>query len=156
MRTSRSLPGLIMLLGAPALAQGTQPPTPQHAFEVELAKVKWTNFGPKDSNVRYSILQVDSVSGATQMFWQLPPNATSPCHWHAASESNVVVQGSITMRHGPSAAPVSLGVGGFGYVPRRKPHQLTTGPSTTIVFSSLDGPFDFHAVDQAQCDAAQH
>lgn len=152
---------LMLLLGAPVLAQkaqrAAQPPAARHrAFEVDPAKVKWTNFSARDTTVRYSILHVDSASGATQMLFRLPPNSTSPCHWHTASESNMVVQGSIAMRHAGAVDSVRLGVGGFSYVPERMPHQLRTGPTLTIVFSSLDGRFDFHAVSEAQCAAGRH
>jgi hypothetical protein len=44
-----------------------------------------------------------------------------------------------------------FGVAGFSFVPRRMPHQILTGPTTMVVFSTLDGRFDFHAVDDAQC-----
>jgi hypothetical protein len=45
----------------------------------------------------------------------------------------------------------ALGVGGFSFVPKRVPHQISTGPTLTIVFSSLDGRFDFNAVANDQC-----
>jgi uncharacterized RmlC-like cupin family protein len=107
-----------------------------------------------ETPVRISILHVDSISGATQMLFRIPANATSPCHWHTASESNMVVQGSVEMRHADATKASTLGVGGFSFVPKSMPHQLTTGPTLTIIFSALDGQFDFHAVSDAQCRAS--
>src|SRR6185436_14865753 len=113
-------------------------------------KVAWTNFSAKDKTAQYSILHVDSISGSTQMLFRIPPNDTSPCHWHTPTESNVVVQGSAVMRHA-GVTSGALGVGGFSLVPKRVPHQISTGPTLTIVFSSLDGRFDFNPVANDQC-----
>jgi uncharacterized RmlC-like cupin family protein len=130
-------------------------PTPAagaaRAFEIEFTKVAWTHFPTKDSPVFISILHVDSTSGTTHMLFRLPPNDTSPCHWHTAGESNVIVQGSAGMRHSGMAGRASLSVGGFSFVPKRVGHQINTGSATTLVFSSLDGRFDFHPVEEAQC-----
>ena len=124
------------------------------AFEVASAKIPWTAFPTKDSPVRIAMLHVDSTSGTTHMLFRIPPNDTSPCHWHSGSESNFVVQGSVAMRHAGMAERAALGVGGFSFVPRRMGHQISTGPTTVLVFSSLDARFDFHAVDDAQCAVA--
>ena len=124
------------------------------AFEVDSAKIPWTSFPTKGSPVRIAMLHVDSTSGTTHMLFRIPPNDASPCHWHSASESNFVVQGSVGMRHAGMAERAALGVGGFSFVPKRMGHQISTGPTTVLVFSSLDVRFDFHAVDDAQCVAA--
>ena len=125
-------------------------PAQQQAVEIDFAKVAWTNFSAKDKTAQYSILHVDSISGSTQMLFRIPPNDTSPCHWHTPTESNVVVQGSAVMRHA-GVTSGALGVGGFSLVPKRVPHQISTGPTLTIVFSSLDGRFDFNPVADDQC-----
>jgi len=129
----------------------TRAPRVARAFEIEFTKVEWTHFPTKDSPVLISILHVDSTSGTTHMLFQLPPNDTSPCHWHTASESNVIVKGSAGMRHTGMTERASLSVGGFSFVPKRMGHQISTGSTTTLVFSSLDARFDFHPVEEAQC-----
>jgi uncharacterized RmlC-like cupin family protein len=121
------------------------------AFEIDSQHIPWVNFPTKDSPVRIATLRVDSTSGATHMLFRIPPNDTSPCHWHTAAEHNVVVQGSASMRHPGMGEGPMFGVAGFSFVPRRMPHQILTGPTTMVVFSTLDGRFDFHAVDDAQC-----
>lgn len=141
---------LMLILTVPLSAQSEHSAPDSAAFEIDFAKVKWENLLPNDSTVQLSKLHVDPITGATQMIWRLPPSSKSPCHRHIASESNVVVQGSLMMRH-KGAPPASLGVGGFGFVPKSMPHQLITGPTPTIVFSSLDGPFTFEPVPDSLC-----
>ena len=121
------------------------------AFEIDFAEVPWISFPTEDSSVRIAMLHVDSTAGTTHMLFRIPPNDTSPCHWHSVSESNFVVRGSVGMRHAGMAERAALGVGGFSFVPKRLGHQISTGPTTVLVFSSLDDRFDFHAVDDAQC-----
>ena len=146
---------LMLVPRAASLGQDARPPARHPAFEIDFANVKWTKFpGVEETTVRISILYVDSISGATQMLFRIPPNATSPCHWHTASESNMVVQGSVVMRHAGATNASTLGVGGFSFVPKSMPHQLITGPTLTIIFSALDGRFDFHAVGDDQCRAS--
>jgi len=138
----------LLLLPAQLAGQGPHPsPSPAKAFEIDLAQVKWTDFGP----IQIAELYVDSVTGATQMLFRIPPNSTSPCHWHHAAESNLVVQGSAEMRHAGRRDWTALDVGGFSFVPKRMPHQIRSGPTLTIVFSTLDGRFDFNAVSDSQC-----
>jgi hypothetical protein len=140
---------LTLILGAASSGQEADRPSHDMPFAIDLANVKWTSL---DNAAQYSILQVDPISGATQMLWRLAANAKSPCHWHSASESNVVVQGSVVMQH-LGMPDSTLGVGGFSFVPKAMKHKLSTGPTTTIVFSSLGGRFDFHPVDDSQCVA---
>ena len=121
------------------------------AYEVEYEKIPWVTFSPKDTTVRIATLRVDPASGATHMVFNLPPNDASPCHWHSPAENNVVVRGTAGMRHNGASTRPTLGVGGYSFVPKRVPHQITTGPSGTLVFSTLDGRFDFHLVDLSQC-----
>jgi len=120
-------------------------------FEIDLSKAPWTEFPTKGSGVSIAMLHVDSTSGATHMLFRIPPNATSPCHWHSGSESNFVVQSSAGMRHAGMADRASLSVGGFSFVPKRMGHQISSGPTPTLVYSALDARFDFHPVDETQC-----
>jgi mannose-6-phosphate isomerase-like protein (cupin superfamily) len=121
------------------------------AYEIDFAKVEWMPFPTKASGVRISKLRVDSTSGATHMLFRLPPNAVGPCHWHSASEANFIVQGSASMRHAGMREQLSLGVGGFSFVPARVGHVIGSGPAETLVFSVLDAAFDFHPVEAARC-----
>lgn len=140
-------------LAAALLCQGGDIANAQ-AVEIDFSRVEWKNLSPKDTAVRFAILHADSTSGTTHMLFRIPRNDTSPCHWHSAGESNVVVQGSVGMRHAGMADRATLGVGGFSFVPKRMGHPISTGPTTVLVFSSLDARFDFHPVDDAQCASA--
>ena len=122
------------------------------SIEVDFEQIQWVALPNTDPKVYMSTLKVDDSTGATQILWKFPANAVGPCHWHTSNESNIVVKGSITMRHmGTTGA--TLGVGGFSYVPKKMNHQLTTGAMETVVFSSLDGRFDLNIVDVAACAA---
>lgn len=121
-------------------------------IEVDFDHIEWVALTKTDPKVYTATLKIDESTGATQMLWKFSANAVGPCHWHTANESNVVVKGSITMRH-MGTAGVTLGIGGFSYVPKKMNHQLTTGPTETVVFSSLDGRFDLNIVDASACIA---
>lgn len=121
------------------------------AFEVELSAAKWMNISPRDTASRYAVLHIDPTTGATQMVYRLAPTVTSPCHWHTASQGTVVVRGAETVSHGSQPDGVTLGVGGFSFVPARLPFRIRAGPTEAIIFATLDGPFDIHIVPEAQC-----
>ena len=154
MNRAAALVSLTFALGLHAVAsaepaQQAQTPT----IEVDFDHVQWVALNKTEPKVYTATLKVDESTGATQMLWKFPPNAVGPCHWHTSNESNVVVKGSITMRH-MGTAGATLGIGGFSYVPKKMNHQLTTGSTETVVFSSLDGRFDLNIVDASGCNAA--
>ena len=143
-----------VLPGVSLPGQSSRQPTQHQGLEVDFAKVKWTSVSPTDSSVQYSMLHVDSISGATQMLWRFPANAKGPCEWHDAGQDTAVIRGSIVVRHAGTAG-TRLGVGGFSFVPKRMPFQVSTGPTPTIVFATLDGRFDMHVANASQCKAAE-
>ena len=142
---------LVSQTAAPAQPVG-QAQTQASGIEVDFDHIQWVALPKTDPKVYTATLKIDDSTGATQMLWKFPANAVGPCHWHTANESNVVVKGSITMRH-MGTAGASLGIGGFSYVPKKMNHQLTTGPTETVVFSSLDGRFALNIVDASACNA---
>jgi len=121
------------------------------AFEIDFSNVQWTPFPSKESGVAISMLRVDSTSGTTHMLFRIPPNATSPCHWHTGSESNFIARGSAKMWHTRMVESGMLGRGGFGFMSAKMRHGIATGPSGALVFSVLDARFDFHAVAAEEC-----
>ena len=153
MHRAAALISLTFALGFHAVASAQpaqQAQTP--SIEVDFDHVQWVALNQTEPKVYTATLKVDESTGATQMLWKFPPNAIGPCHWHSSNESNIVVKGSITMRHMGTAGG-RLGVGGFSYVPKKMNHQLTTGPTETVVFSSLDGRFDLNIVSPSACAA---
>src|SRR6185436_11333815 len=110
--TRIALTTLMLLPAVSLLGQSSQRPAKHQGLAVDFAKVKWTNVSPTDSTVQYSMLHVDSISGATQMLWRFPANAKGPCEWHGAGQGTAVIQGSIVVRHAGTAG-TRLGVGGF-------------------------------------------
>src|SRR5690349_19590337 len=101
--------------------------------EIEFEKVKWAPLSPKDTMVGVAMLRVDSVSRATQMLYRLPPNTTSPCHWHTASQGTMVLRGSLSVRRIGAANGPRLGVGGYAFFSGGTPFEIVAGPTVTIV-----------------------
>jgi quercetin dioxygenase-like cupin family protein len=153
MHRAAALISLTFALGFHAVASAQPAQQAQMpSIEVDFDHVQWVALNQTEPKVYTATLKVDESTGATQMLWKFPPNAIGPCHWHSSNESNIVVKGSITMRHMGTAGG-TLGVGGFSYVPKKMNHQLTTGPTETVVFSSLDGRFDLNIVSPSACAA---
>jgi quercetin dioxygenase-like cupin family protein len=147
----RSALAAFMLAAAVSLsAQTPQSSAAPRPFETELAKVTWTSPSKADSSVQFAILRADSVSGATQVLWRFRPNVKGPCEWHAATQSIVVVQGSVTVQRAGTSA-TTLGIGGFAFMPKNTRFQLTVGSAPTIVFATLEGRLDFHPVSASEC-----
>jgi hypothetical protein len=142
----------LSLVASAQFPPAQQAPVSAPSFEIDFNSVKWTAIPNSTPTAYVATLKVDEGTGATQMLWKFAPNTTSPCHWHTANESNVVVRGSLTMRH-MGATGATLGVGGFSFVAKRMNHLLTTGSTEAILFSSLDGRFDYNPVDASECGA---
>ncbi len=117
---------------------------------MNLSNVTWLSPSKTDSSAQFATLRIDSLSGATQSLWRFRPNLKGPCEWHAADQSIVVVQGSVTVRRSGMNGE-ALGVGGFAFMPKNARFQLAVGPVPTIVFSTLNGRLDFHGVADAEC-----
>lgn len=145
-----ALAALMVTTAAPLAAQQPQGASSATAFEVDLAKVRWTSPSKADSSAQYAILRIDSNSGATQLLWRFRPNVKGPCEWHGANQSIVVVQGSVVVRRAGTDG-ATLGIGGFAFMPKTTRFQLTVGSEPTIVFSTLDGRNDFNVVADSEC-----
>ena len=65
-------------------------------------------------------------------------------HWHSANETNVIVRGSFVIQH-DGGEKMTMGVGDMNWMPGRMIHQAWCGDEETIIFASLDGPWDYHA-----------
>ena len=144
----------LMLVSTASLpAQTLQGSSATAAFEIDLAKIKWTSPSKTDSSAQFAILRADSISGATQLVWRFRPDVKGPCEWHAANQSIVVIQGSVMVQR-PGSSGSTLGVGGFGFMPKNTRFQLTVGSAPTIVFATMEGRLDFHPVSNSECSAS--
>jgi hypothetical protein len=150
----RSVLAALMLMTVASLsAQTPQGSAAAVPFEIELAKVTWTSPSKADSSAQFAILRTDSISGATQVLWRFRPNVKGPCEWHAANQSIVVVQGSVTVQRAGTNGSTLSG-GGFAFMPKNTRFQLTVGSAPTIVFATLEGRLDFHPASSSECSIA--
>ena len=101
MQRAAAIASLTFALGlhAVASAQPAQQAQTTPSIEVDFDHVQLVALTKTEPKVYTATLKVDESTGATQMLWKFPPNAVGPCHWHTSNESNVVVKGSITMKH---------------------------------------------------------
>src|SRR5262245_18476222 len=145
-----ALMAVLLCAVASLYAQVPQAAPRAAAFELPFSQLKWMSPSKTDSSVQFATLRVASASGATQVLWRFPPAFKGPCEWHAASQSVVVIQGSVVVGRAGSQG-TTLGVGGFAFMPRNARFQLTIGSDPTIVLSTLDGRLDFHPVSDTEC-----
>ena len=97
-----------------------------------------------DPSCRFDVgHDADVVSASTQRHVALPLAYPQRSQLHRTG-----CRGNATLGYGRTGV---ADVGGFSFVPKRVGHQISTGSTKTLVFSSLDGRFDFHAVEEAQC-----
>jgi hypothetical protein len=144
-----ALTALVVCAGS-SLAQSPQgsPRTP--ALEIPFSQLKWTSPPGTDSSAQFAMLRVDSASGSTQLLWRFRRPVKGPCEWHAASQSIVVIQGSVVVQRN-GAEGSALGVGGFAFIPRNTRFQLSVLTEPTMILSTLDGRLDMNAVGAAEC-----
>ena len=111
---------------------------------VPLAQLSWEPRTPVPGQAQIAIVHVDSITHATQLYFKCPPKMHAVRHWHSANETNVIVRGSFVIQH-DGGEKMTMGVGDMNWMPGRMIHQLWTDDEETIIFVSLDGPFDYHA-----------
>lgn len=137
-----------MVIASPAGAQiHLQRPHPDSlpsAMLVPLDSLHWSPRQSAPGQSQIAIVHVDQKTGATQLFFRLPPRFHAVRHWHSANETNVVVRGTFVVQH-DEGERVSMKVGDFNFMPGRVIHQAWTEGDETIVFVSLDGRWDYHA-----------
>jgi quercetin dioxygenase-like cupin family protein len=136
----------IASLGASTRAQNntSQPSPAAEATFIKYRDVKWQPLLPDvKQGSQIAILHVDPKTQATQLLMRLPPRSHVRPHFHSANETHTVITGSFLMAHGDKVE--ELGPGGFNYMPSRMVHEAWSGPGEdTLLFITLDGPWDIH------------
>ena len=136
---------LVFLVVIPRLHAQTPvaPPSagPPRVMLVPFDSLQWTPRESAPGRSQISIVHVDPVTKATQLYFKLPPRMHAPRHWHSANETNVVVRGTFVIQH-DGGEKQAMKVGDFNWMPKRMIHQAWSGDEETIVFVSLDGAWD--------------
>jgi len=146
-------PMLLMVVAmSPAAAQMSTPPPhdgSDHAAYQKFQDLKWEKLVPEEGagSPEITILHVDPKSGATQLMIRTPKNYHAPRHWHTANETHTVISGTFIMEH-DGGKREELGPGSFNYMPSKMVHEAWTKPNEgTLVFITVDGPWDLNLVD---------
>ena len=129
-----------------------QRPHPDSLPSVMLAPLDSLHWAPRQAapgQSQIAIVHVDRKTGATQLYFRLPPRTHAVRHWHSANETNVVVRGTFVIQH-DGGERVSMKVGDFNFMPGRMIHQAWSEGDETIIFVSLDGRWDYHAAADAK------
>jgi quercetin dioxygenase-like cupin family protein len=115
-----------------------------NAMLVRLDSIEWTPRDPVPGKSQFAIIHVDQKTGATQLYFRVPPRFSLERHWHSANETNVVIRGTFLLQH-DGGERVTMRVGDFNFMPGRMIHRAWTADEETILFVSLDGRFDYHS-----------
>lgn len=121
-------------------------PRPERLTSVMLVPegLKWEPEHAAPDQSQIAIFHVDQKTGATELYFRLPPHFHAVRHWHSANETNVVVRGTFIIQH-DGGERMTMIAGNSSVMPRRMVHQAWSEGEETIVYVSLDGPWDYHA-----------
>jgi mannose-6-phosphate isomerase-like protein (cupin superfamily) len=156
-RGSIALFAVFALVGAASLAQAqTAAATSQmahadsmaHALLINAHDLKWMRIFPDlgEKSAEITIVHVDPITHATQLFIRVPKNSHVPMHWHTGNETHTVLEGTFVMEcDGKRGA---LTAGGFNFVPARMHHEAWTTPSQgALLFITVDAAWDVNWVN---------
>jgi quercetin dioxygenase-like cupin family protein len=147
-----TMPLLLLVAVSPAAAQTTAPPFhagPAHAIYQKFQDLKWEKLIPElgAASAEITILNVDPISGATQLMIRSPKNYHAPKHWHTANETHTVISGTFIMQH-DGGAREELGPGSYNRMPSMVIHEAWSKlDEGNLVFITVDGPWDLNLVD---------
>lgn len=119
-----------------------------HAQNIKYDTMQWTPFAPSigADSPEFTMLHVDSATGATKLMIRVPSGFTVPAHWHSANETHTVVRGAFIMEC--EGVRDTLTTGSFNYIPKRMPHRAwTLDNEGALLFITVDGPWDVNFVD---------
>lgn len=137
---TRSLIGIVLLLGAVALADEPR--------VVPASAVVWKDAPDMPPGVQISPVFGDPKTGPFQILMKMPKGTRIPPHWHSATEVLTVVSGEAVIGWGATVDEAHgkvLGAGGYAVIPPRSVHW---GLARTDVMAVrfADGPADTHPV----------
>ncbi|MGH9581034.1 MAG: cupin domain-containing protein [Terriglobales bacterium] len=110
--------------------------------------LKWEKIVPElgAEGPDFCMLRVDPKTGASSLLIRVAPGFHVPRHWHSANETNTVIQGTSIFAC-DDGGKATQGPGSFNYIPARMIHQVWIGEEASLVFVTVDGPWDINWVD---------
>src|SRR5689334_21207477 len=108
-------------------------PRPERLTSVMLvpAGLKWEPEHAAPDQSQIAIFHVDQKTGATELYFRLPPHFHAVRHWHSANETNVVVRGTFIIQH-DGGERMTMIAGNSSVMPRRMVHQAWSEDEETI------------------------
>lgn len=108
--------------------------------------LKWEKLipGMGDSSPELCILHTDPKTKATKMLIRCPVASGARKHWHTANETHTVIEGQVVYEC--DGKRVQMGPGSFNVIPSKMVHEAWSSAGS-LVFITLDGPWDIHHVD---------
>ena len=89
----------------------------------------------------------DPSKGPSVILAKFTPACVAPFHWHTASETAMIVSGSLEVQM-KDDKPFVAHQGDFAYMPSHHAHRATcVGADPCFVFLAPDAAFDIHWVD---------
>jgi quercetin dioxygenase-like cupin family protein len=159
MKTMLSV-GIVGLLGFAARGLVAESQEPAHGAKADKPEaifklykdLKWEKLVPGmgDKSPELCILHVDPKTKATKMLIRCPVASGARKHWHTANETHTVIQGQVIYEC--DGKRVQLGPGSFNLIPSKMVHEAWSSTGS-LVFVTLDGPWDLHHVDGAPTEA---
>ena len=110
--------------------------------------LKWEKLIPDlgENSPELCTLHVDPKTKAAKMLIRCPKAIGARKHWHSANETHMVISGQVTYEC--DGKRVQLGQGSFNYIPSKMVHEAWSSAGS-LVFVTVDGPWDLHHVDGA-------
>ncbi len=126
-------------------AHAAAPEMPRMIF-ANYAELKWDKILPDlgENSPEICILHMDSKTKATKLMIRTPKAIHVRKHWHSANETHTIILGKQVFAS--EGKRIEQGPGSFNYMPAKMIHEAWL-PSGSLVFITVDGPWDIHWVE---------
>ncbi len=117
--------------------------TSDQALATPYGNAQWARILPEMGarSPEIAFLHIDPATKATKLMIRNSVPIHVPVHWHSANETHSVLRGTIVFEHGGQLD--RLAPGGFNYIPKKMHHQAWL-PANSLVFITVDGPWDLN------------
>jgi mannose-6-phosphate isomerase-like protein (cupin superfamily) len=150
----------VALVSFAVSGHGQQVKEPAHAAKADMSEavfknykdLKWEKILPDlgENSPEISILHVDAKTKATKLLIRTPKGIHIRKHWHSANETHTMIVGTAVFACDDHR--VEQGPGSFNFLPAKMVHEAWPSAGS-VVFITVDGPWDVHWVEGAPTKA---
>ncbi|MCI0638952.1 MAG: AraC family ligand binding domain-containing protein [Gemmataceae bacterium] len=145
---------MAVLVGVAVSGRGQEQKEPVHGAKTDMPvfknyqDLKWDKIIPDlgESSPEISILHVDPKTKATKLLIRTPKAIHIRKHWHSANETHTMIVGTAVFAC--DGKRIEQGPGSFNYLPAKMVHEAWPSAGS-VVFITVDGPWDVHWVEGA-------